>query len=69
MITREKIDRINELAKKSRLEGLSDEEKQEQSALRAEYLASIRKNFRMIMDNTLIEEPNGERHPVKRRVH
>ncbi len=69
MISREKIDRINALAKKSRLEGLTEDERQEQAALRAEYLASIRKNFRMIMDNTLIEEPNGERHPLKRRVH
>ena len=38
-----KIDRINELARKSRTEeGLTPEEKAEQAALRQEYVAAIR---------------------------
>ncbi len=36
-----KIDRINELAKKSKTVGLSDEEKAEQTALRNEYRKSV----------------------------
>jgi len=46
-----KIDRINFLAKKSREEGLSEEEKAEQKALREEYLQMIRSNFRSTLDN------------------
>lgn len=46
-----KITRINELAKKSKEEGLTPEEKAEQTELRNEYLAQIRKNFRAQLDN------------------
>lgn len=48
---KEKIERINFLAKKSREEGLSDAEKEEQKLLREEYLSMIRKNFRATLDN------------------
>ncbi len=43
-----KIERINFLARKSREEGLSDEEKKEQEALRNEYRQGIRAN---LLDN------------------
>lgn len=46
-----KIDRINYLAKKSKEEGLSEEELTEQKALREEYLAAIRRNFRSTLDS------------------
>ena len=46
-----KIDRINELAKKSKESGLSEKEKNEQKALREEYLASVRKNFMLTLEN------------------
>lgn len=46
-----KIARINELAKKSKALGLTDEEKVEQKALREEYLSEIRKSFRAQLDN------------------
>ncbi len=46
-----KILRINELAKKSKEEGLTDAELAEQKALREEYLAAIRKNFRATLDS------------------
>lgn len=59
---KEKIDRINELSKKSREEGLTDVEKEEQAALRQEYLAAIRANFRSTLDSIEItdkENKNG----------
>ena len=55
-----KIDRINYLAKKSRTEeGLTKEEKEEQAALRSEYLAQIRLSFGSMLDNTVIKRPDG----------
>ncbi|MBR5808968.1 MAG: DUF896 domain-containing protein [Clostridia bacterium] len=46
-----KILRINELAKKAKDAGLTDAELAEQKALREEYLAAIRKNFRATLDS------------------
>ncbi len=46
-----KILRINELAKKSKEQGLTEAELLEQKALREEYLAAIRKNFRATLDS------------------
>ena len=46
-----KIDRINYLAKKSKEEGLSENELMEQKALREEYLAAIRRNFRSTLES------------------
>lgn len=52
----EKIKRINELAKKSKTVGLTAEEKAEQAQLRAEYLSSVRKNFRAMLENIEITD-------------
>ncbi len=41
-----RIKRINELYHKSKAEGLTSAEKEEQAKLRAEYLAAIRANIR-----------------------
>ena len=46
-----KIDRINELARKMKSDGLTEEEKAEQAELRKEYLESIRKSFRATLDS------------------
>ena len=50
MITKEKIDRINELAHKARREGLTEEEKLEQGLLREEYIDSFRANLKAQLD-------------------
>lgn len=63
-----KIDRINELARKSRTpEGLTAGEKVEQDALRKEYLAAIRANLTAQLDSTVIQYPDGTRKRLKRR--
>lgn len=46
MLCKEKIDRINELARKSKANGLTEEEKQEQQALRMEYIEAFRESFK-----------------------
>ena len=48
---KKKIERINELAKKSKAEGLTNEERNEQAILRKEYLETIKANFRATLDN------------------
>ena len=53
------IERINELARKAKTEGLTPEEKEEQAALRAEYIANIRANLGAQLDNIDIKEPDG----------
>lgn len=67
MITPEKIDRINYLARKAREQELTEEEKIEQKALRAEYVAAFRKSLENTLDNTVIQRPDGTREKVKKR--
>lgn len=55
----DKIKRINELYRKSQAEGLSEEEKKEQAALRSEYIANVRANLRGQLDNIDIQEKDG----------
>ena len=52
---KEKIERINFLSAKSRKEGLTEEEKAEQQALRDEYRAGFRRNFTAQLENTCFE--------------
>ena len=54
-----KIDRINELARKSKTVGLTPEEKEEQAVLRKEYIASFRMSLRAQLDNIDIVEADG----------
>ncbi len=51
MISKEKIERINALARKSKNEGLTEDEKSEQHSLRQEYLARFRESFRAQLEN------------------
>ncbi len=56
-----KIDRINELARKSRETELTEEEKQEQQKLRQEYIAAFRNNLRGTLNNLVIVDENGNK--------
>ena len=49
---KEKIARINELAKKSK------------QALRQEYIAEIRAQFRSTLENTVVQDASGNRTPL-----
>ena len=50
-MNQEQIDRINALYRKSKAEGLTEEEKKEQALLRREYLEAIRVNFKATLDS------------------
>lgn len=55
----EKIARINALYHKSQAEGLTEEEKAEQAALRREYVANVRANLRGQLNNITIQQEDG----------
>jgi len=61
MITKEDIDRINELAHKKKSVGLTPEELAEQKVLRERYLESFRRNFISQLENIEIVEPDDPR--------
>lgn len=63
----EKIERINELARKMKTEGLTPAEKTEQAALRREYLDGFRENMKQILESTVIQTPDGARRPLKKK--
>ena len=56
---KQKIDRINELYRKSKAEGLTDAERKEQKILRQEYLELVRCNLRSQLNNIDVEEKDG----------
>lgn len=63
-MNQKKIDRINELARKSKAEGLTEEEKAEQTALRNEYRQSVVGNLSAQLENTYIITPDGKKKKV-----
>ena len=58
-MTEEKIARINELYHKSKAEGLTPAEKEEQQKVRKQYLADIRANVVSQLNNVSIVEKDG----------
>lgn len=59
-IPKELIERINELAKKKKTEGLTPKEAQEQQKLRQKYLKMFRKNFRSHVEMLQIYNDEGQ---------
>lgn len=58
-MAQEKIQRINELYRKSQAEGLSEAEKKEQDLLRKEYIANVKKNLRNQLNNIDMVNDDG----------
>ena len=65
---KEKIDRINELAKKRKAEGLTPEEQAEQDTLRKEYIAGFRSNLQELLDSMVVQEPDGAQHKLQEKI-
>ncbi len=63
----EKILRINELAKKKKEVGLTEEELAEQAALRREYLDDFRKGVEAMLDGVVLKRPDGTLEPLKKK--
>ncbi len=58
-VTQDKIQRINELARKSRDQGLTEEEKAEQQALRKEYVEAMKQSLKSQLDASVVIRPDG----------
>lgn len=60
MLPQHKLDRINELSKKSKTSGLSQAEATEQQELRQEYLKVFRSTIRDTIEHVKVIDPNGD---------
>lgn len=61
------IARINELARIAKQRELTQEEFEERAALRKQYIEEFRANTRGILDNVVIQTPDGKRHKLPRK--
>ena len=64
---KEKINRINELARKQRTEGLTAEELAERDALRREYIDSFKDSLRGHLENTYIVDGQGNKTKLRKK--
>ena len=62
-----KIDRINELYRRSKAEGLTEAEKKEQQLLRREYIDSVKRNLTAQLDQISIQEADGTITELKKK--
>ena len=66
-MTQERIDRLNELARKNKAEGLTEAEISERAVLREAYLASIRESLTVHLDNTYYVDADGSKEKLRRK--
>ena len=64
---KQKIDRINELARKKKTVGLTEAEVKEQAALRREYLDGFRANMEAVLAGVVIQRPDGSKTPLQKK--
>lgn len=64
---KEQVERINALARKSRTEGLSEEEKEEQQRLRTQYIHEFRQNMEHTLQSVRVQQPDGSVKPLKKK--
>lgn len=63
----EHIDRINELARKAKSEGLTPEETEERDRLRKAYIADFRQSLQTHLDNTYIVDAKGNKTKLQKK--
>lgn len=62
-----RLERINELARKAKSVGLTEEETAERDELRREYIEAFRAGTRATLESILIQEEDGTVTPLKKR--
>ena len=68
MVTQAQIDRINELARKAKTEGLTEEEIKERDILRRAYIDSFKESLVGQLENTYIVDEKGNKKKVERKT-
>ena len=63
----EKIERINELARKKKTIGLTETELAEQAELRAQYLREFRENMEATLKAVRVEQADGTYKPLEKK--
>lgn len=66
-MTEELIKRINFLSKKSKSEGLTDAEKEEQAKLRAEYIRQFKQGMLNTLDNVYVLDKDGNKKKIEKK--
>lgn len=67
IMEQKKIDRINELSRKRKAEGLTAEEETERAALHREYVDSVLGSLRNHLDNTYVMDEKGNKKKLKKK--
>lgn len=67
MIDQNAIERINELARKARSEGLTEAEQAEQKELRARYVAAYRESMKSQLESIVLVDRKGNKTPLPRK--
>ncbi len=63
----EQIERINELARKKKTVGLTQQEAEEQAQLRAQYLREFRANMEATLSRVRVEQADGSYQPLVKK--
>ena len=66
-MTQEKIERINQLARKSKSMGLNEAEREEQKLLRQEYIDSVKNSLISQLENASVIDESGTVTKLKKR--
>lgn len=66
-MTEELLKRINFLAQKSKTEGLTEDEKEEQKNLRMQYIAEFRQGMQNTLDNVYVLDKNGQKKKIQKK--
>ena len=66
-MTKEQIDRINELARKARSVGLTPDEEKERAVLRRAYIDAVLGDLKSQLDNTYIVDEQGNKRKLEKK--
>ena len=61
------VDRINQLTHKAKQEGLTAAEQAERDELRKKYLAAVRRNVQLQLENVRLVDEQGNQTPLRKK--
>lgn len=64
---KKKIERINELARKAKAEGLTEAEIKERDELRREYINAFKSDLQSTLDSMYVVDEDGNKSPIKKK--